>query len=196
MYDLGIGLEGAYHPWSKDGHTYTSAKLLSHLVDVVIPLNDTADTPTEAPITAPKLAVLQKVGTISKLSEEKEKLSKDEDAKFKADGKAEVKRRQDLGLMDIWSEKQQSIPPPLSQYLKMWVEVAFEYPGEEGDTCIDWYRGQISKVINAKKFRVQIDWDTSTLAETDVKVSRHSLIPSNWNPKKIRKNAWRMYLTE
>ncbi len=52
---LGLGWVEAYHPWSKDGYTYTAEDLLKHLVDVVIPLIKTKHADEDAPINLPKL---------------------------------------------------------------------------------------------------------------------------------------------
>ena len=37
---LGLGWVDAYHPWSKNKHTYQPADLLQNLIHVVIPLSD------------------------------------------------------------------------------------------------------------------------------------------------------------
>ena len=66
--------------------------------------------PTEAPITDPTLATFQKVGTISRLASEKEHVKVDEDDQFKMDGKDELKRYEDKGEMDMWSENQSTLP--------------------------------------------------------------------------------------
>ena len=51
-------------------------------------------------------------------------------------------------------------------------------------------------MIDKEKFSVMIKWDSSTLAENDVRESAHRLLPFHWNPKKIRKNAWRKYISK
>ena len=71
------------------------------------------------------------------------------------------------------------------------IEMSFEHPGVDGAKCLDWYRGKIIKVTNEKKFSVKIEWDESTLVESDVQFSVHKLMPGNWNTKKVRKGVWR-----
>ncbi len=44
---LGLGWEEAHHPWSKNKHQY------KHLCEVVIPLQDVKEVPSEAPIKLP-----------------------------------------------------------------------------------------------------------------------------------------------
>ncbi len=96
--------------------------------------------------------------------------------------------------MDVWSELQQTIVPSVKEMKGMVVEVAFEYPGEDGSTCLDWYRGTVEKVVNEKKCLAKIKWHAETLAENDVSVSVQQLTPFHFNPKKLRKNAWREYI--
>ena len=67
------------------------------------------------------------------------------------------------------------------------IEMTFEYPGVDGSKCLDWYRGKIIKVMNETKFSVKIEWDESTLDESDVQFSVHKPMPGNWNHKKIIK---------
>ena len=194
---LGLGLEEAYHPWSENGYTFTAQELLDHFINVVLPLEKTSDLPTEAPTTAPPLPTLQAVGTISQLALEKEQTSREEDEKFKVDAKAKLDLRQEQGIMDIWSELQQTIAPTAKELKNMVVEVAFEYPGEDGTICLDWYHVTVEKVVNEKKCLAKIKWHAETLAENDVKVSVQQLTPSPFcfNPKKLRKNTWREYIT-
>ena len=62
--------------------------------------------------------------------------------------------------------------------------MTFEYPVVYGAKCLYWYWGKIIKVMNEKKFSVKIEWDESTLAESDVQFSVHKLMPGNWNLKR------------
>ena len=78
MRYLGLGIEEAHHLWSENTRSFTSRELLDHLVDKVIPHEKTIILPTEAPITAPTLPTLQKVGTISRLELDKEQMTVDE----------------------------------------------------------------------------------------------------------------------
>ena len=73
---------------------------------MVIPHEKTIILPTETPITAPTLPTLQKMGTISRLASEKEQMTVYDNENFKLDGKDELKRHEDKGEMDLWSEKQ------------------------------------------------------------------------------------------
>ena len=98
--------------------------------------------------------------------------------------------------MDICSELQQTIAPMVSEMKGILAEVVFEYPGEDGATYLDWYRGTIDKVVNEKKCLARINWHTETLAKNDVKVSVQQLTSFRWNPKTIRMNAWREYITK
>lgn len=150
MRYLGLGIEEAHHPWSENTWSFTSRELLDHLVDKVIPHEKTIILPTEAPITAPTLATFQKVGTISRLASEKEQMTVDENDQFKMDGKDELKRHEDKGEMDLWSEKQSTLPSKIDKMKGLTIEMTFEYPGVDGAKCLDWYRGRIIKLRNEK----------------------------------------------
>ena len=73
------------------------------------------------------------------------------------------------------------------------IEMTFECPGVDGDKCLEWYQGEIIKVINETKFSVKIEWNERTLAKSDVQFSVHKLMLGNWYPKKIRKGGCREY---
>ena len=111
----------------------------------------------------------------------------DENDKFKIYGSDELKRREDIGEMDLWSEKQSTLLPKIEKMKYLTTKKMFEYPGVDGSKCLDWYRGKTIKVMNETKFSVKIDWDESTLAESDVQFIVNNLMPGNWNPKKIKK---------
>ena len=159
MRYLGLGLVDAWHPWSEKDHgTYTSAELLDHLVNKVIPLENSSTLPTEAPTTAPELPTFQKVGTVSQLSLEKEQFSRDEHIQFKLDGQSELERRQENGQVDVWSEKQSTLPPKLADMKGLEIEMCFNYPGEDGSQILDWYRGTIESMVSKKKrsFKIKL----------------------------------------
>ena len=48
--------------------------------------------------------------------------------------------------------------------------------------------------MNETKFSAIIEWNESTLAESDVQLSVHKLMSGNWNPKNIIKGGWRKYI--
>ena len=148
MRYLGLGIEEAHHPWSENTRLFTSRELLDHLVDKVLPHEKTIILPTEAPITAPTLATFQKVGTISWLSSQKEQMTVDENDQFKIDGKDELKRHEDKGEMDLWSEKQSTLTSKIDKMKGLTIEMTFEYPGVDGAKCLEWYRGSIIKLTN------------------------------------------------
>ena len=103
----------------------------------------------------------------------------DDNDKFKIDGKDELKRREDVGEMDLWSEKQSTLPPKIDRMKYLTIETTFEYTGVDGSKCLYWYQVNIIKLMNKTKFSVKIEWDESTLAESDVQFSLHKLMPGN-----------------
>ena len=100
------------------------------------------------------------------------------------DGNGEFERREDIGEMDLRSEKQSTLPPKIDKMKGLTIKVTFEYSGVYGSKCIHWYRGNIIKVINETQFSVKNECDESTLTESDVQFSVHKLMRGNWNSKK------------
>ena len=66
------------------------------------------------------------------------------------DGKDELKRHEDKGEMDLWSENQSTLPSKIEKMKGLTIEMTFEYPGVDGAKCLDWYRGRIIKLRNEK----------------------------------------------
>ena len=61
-----------------------------------------------------------------------------------------LKRHEDKGEMDLWSEKQSTLPSKIDKMKGLTIEMTFEYPGVDGAKCLDWYRGRIIKLRNEK----------------------------------------------
>ena len=108
----------------------------------------------------------------------------DENDKFKIYRKDELKRRKDTGEMDLWSEKQSTLPLKIEKMKGLKIKITFEYNGVYVSKSLDWYQGKIINEMNETKFSVNIEWDESALSESDVQFSVHKLIPGNLNPKR------------
>ena len=67
------------------------------------------------------------------------------------DGKDKLNRHEDKGEMDMWSEKQSTLPSKIDKMKTLTIEITFEYPGVNGAKCLDWYRGRIINLSNEKK---------------------------------------------
>ena len=74
----------------------------------------------------------------------------DENDQFKMDGKDELKTHEDKGEMDLWSEKQSTLPSKIDKMKGLTIRTTFEYPGVDGAKCLDCYRGRIIKFRNEK----------------------------------------------
>lgn len=198
---LGLGWEDAHHPWSEGGpagrNSFTSKRLFEHLVEVVIPMADVLEVPTEPPVTIPTLPNMQTLGTMSELAEDLEKLSEEKLIDFKKKAHDEIDQREERGDGDRWYERQRITAPKLDKNLKGFhIEMLFSYSSDDGTQCFGWYHGIIQQVVNEKTNRVRIKWDEECLGEDDVRVSDHKLVLGNWNPKTVKKGGWREYLTK
>ena len=117
---------------SGNKRSFTSQELLYHLVDKVIPHEKKLFLLTEAPITDPTLPTLQNLGTISRLTLDKDQMTMDDSYQIKMDRKDELKRRKDIGEIDLWS-----LPPKIDKMKYLTIELTFEYPGVDGAKCLD-----------------------------------------------------------
>ena len=61
-----------------------------------------------------------------------------------------MKRNEDKGEMDLWSEKQSTLPSKIDKIKGLTIEMTFEYPGVDGAKCLDWYRVRIIKLRNER----------------------------------------------
>ena len=52
----------------------------------------------------------------------------DDNEQFKMDGKDELKWHEDKGEMDLWSEKQSTVPSKIDKMKGQTIEMTFEYP--------------------------------------------------------------------
>ena len=61
-----------------------------------------------------------------------------------------MKRHEDKGEMDLWSEKQSTLPSKIDKMKGLTIEMTFEYPVVDGSKCLYWYQGRIIKLRNEK----------------------------------------------
>ena len=74
----------------------------------------------------------------------------DENDQFKIYGKDELKRHEDKCEMDLWSEKQSTLPSKIDKMKGLTIEITFEYPVVDGSKCLEWYQGRIIKLRNER----------------------------------------------
>ena len=61
-----------------------------------------------------------------------------------------MERHEDKGEMDVWSEKQSTLPSKIDKMKGLTIETTFECPGVDGSKFMDWYQGRIIKLRNDK----------------------------------------------
>lgn len=194
---LGLGWKEAHHPWSKEGKVFSSSHLLTHLISVVIPLEQKLHVPDEPPINLPRPPELQTLGTKSTLLESATIANQEKIDKFKRDAYAERECREKAGKGDRWYEMQRTIMPNVdSSLVGFKIEMLFSYTETDGSTFLNWCHGRVTKIVNEKNRTVQITWDEECLSEGDLKLSKHKLMKSKWNPRNTTNGGWREYLTK
>jgi hypothetical protein len=204
---LGLGIEGAHHPWSeKQGtvaYTFTVDELFEHFVLTVLPLVNElkrkGKLPTEPPLNVPSSPETMTCGTTSELGEDLFKMDKERRQKLKIDVYKEIDVREGEGKGDMLSEKQDIVAPEINNNLvkkKFKIEMMFEQVGNSGELISDWYHGVVVNIVNKEKRTVKIKWDENCLHEDDQKITKHQLLITKYNPKKPQKGVWRQYIEE
>ena len=192
MRYLGCGWERAYHPWSKNGTTYTATELLEHLLKVVIPLSNTEDYPTDAPFEMPGLPVLPTLGTQTKDLECFEKSMENEKLKAMLESLKEREKEELLGIGDQ-SEYMNAVNWP-EKILKAGYKIAkiFLYHEEEEEKLV-WVPGVVVRVIhkNCEKITALVKWDANSIGEGEADESDEELKKNLWNPDQPKAGAWR-----
>ena len=192
MRYLGCGWERAYHPWSKNGTTYTATELLEHLLKVVIPLSKTEDYPTDAPFEMPGLPVLPTLGTQTKDLECFEKSMENEKLKAMLESLKEREKEELLGIGDQ-SEYMNAVNWP-EKILKAGykIEKLFLYHEEEEEKLV-WVPGVVVRVIhkNCEKITALVKWDANSIGEGEADESDEELKKNLWNPDQPKAGAWR-----
>ena len=61
-----------------------------------------------------------------------------------------MKRHEDKGEMDMWSEKQSTLPSRIDKMKGLTIEMTFEYPGQNRAKCLYRYQGRIIKLRNER----------------------------------------------
>ena len=61
-----------------------------------------------------------------------------------------MKRNEDKGEMNLWSEKQSTLTSKIDKMKGLTIEMTFEYPGVDGSKCLDWYHGRIINLTNER----------------------------------------------
>ena len=205
IVSIGLGLEGAHHPWSKDRHTFKADELFDHFINGVLPLikklEKEGKLPKEPPLSLPSQQNLVQLGTMSELAVDIFERPEMDEKSARAKIEKEIKRREARGEGDIWEQRQDIVGPEIDKKMakkgkEFKIEMRFSMPGTGDDDECDWYRGKVIKVLNKSKRRVLIRWDEECLHPDDPRESVQELLITQWNPKEPAAGAWREYLTK
>jgi hypothetical protein len=194
---LGLGWTEAYHAWSLNGIDYSPLHLFKFLVEVVIPLEGEKEVPAEPPIDLPAPPDMPTLGKTAYDANQLSDMHNDRVKAFKEKWRNERDNRMERGEGDKWSKMQRDAPPNVDKTLVGYkIEILFEGHDDEGEPFVNWYHGVVSKLLNKKGRRVEIDWDEECLGDTDVRTSKHRLGIQGWNPENCKNGAWRHYIRE
>lgn len=191
----GLGWVEAHHPWSKGKHTYTAAELLKHLVEVVIPLEQTHKVPAEAPVDLPSCPELWKLGTVAADVASLNNNQTNEATQFRLKAFLQREKNEEMGLSDQLSEMQQftwKVFDNAELRREPWkIDMLFSYPEEDGNVNI-WSKGTVIELIKSDPNYqiVKIKWDDEYIAGGPA-ITKEKLMKTGWNPDKPKERAWR-----
>ena len=192
---LGLGWVDAHHAWSQGETTFDSKVLFKWLTQTVIPMEyDGHHTvPSEAPLEAPAIPELPKLGTVSRLCTDLLEKDADRLMECRVSARQEIVKRNARGDGDLIAEKQNTTPPKVDGSLVGYrIEMLFQTnSGEDGSDGLDWFSGTVKKV-NKHTRKVQIAWDN--VHAGDRAMTTHVLAAGNWNTEVAKKNSWRHYI--
>ena len=126
-----------FNTWSSEGHTYTSKQLFKWLLEIVIPMANYQDIPSEPPLNMPSLPEMVELGTVSGLAKDLEQENKDNKEAMKSKAARIKGERGDMGFGDKWSDQQMSVLPEFNEenMLGFKVEMVWSYAGGDGGQC-------------------------------------------------------------
>ena len=179
----GLGWEIMIHPWSKKGRMYTGDELKKHLVDVILPYEETQTIPLIPNVNLPSRQniLTMKLGTVShdfqKLNNKSQIIIEE----------LKVKANEELKKQDIDGMFQTINAPKIDEnFVGQRIQVNFELDelDSDGEKKLKWYKGKVLVVKN-NNITVIVQWD-----EEDEGNSGEKLLPTKWN--KQTKGSWRL----
>ena len=121
--------------------------------------------------------------------------AQDNKASREADGKGDSHYKEQMSTPpEIETTETQNLPIKKTRP-GFKIEVLFEYTGADGSKYLGWYNGKVHVIVNKEKTSVKIKWNENCVGDSDKRLSMIKLAPRNWNPKVVRKNGWREYLS-
>ena len=190
---LGCGWVEAQHPWSKNDETYTLSYLFRFFKETVIPLEEEkGGIPEEPPLEIPSPPAMGKLGTTTGLALKFKELNEGKYEEFKNEARSERDKREAKGKGDRWSEMQRSVMPKMDELDGFKIEMLFEGIDADGESCLEWYHGEVKEVLNRKSRKVRIVWDDKWIHPDDLnsmKETKDVLLLRKWNQSVAVKRA-------
>lgn len=196
---LGLGWDDAHHPWSKNGYTFSAEELLEHLINVVIPLENTEVVPDRPPINLPTRARPYKVGTLSNDAKRLDNSRLDVEEQLRLEAATERDRLEASGVGDQLNEMQEASWPWQKIKKGFKIDVLF-IRSDEGDDYPMWSQGVVDKLIcksvseESSFVKVDIKWNADCVMEGEAEVTREKLLKSKYNLETHTRGVWRQDL--
>ena len=193
---LGLGWDDAHHPWSKNGHTFSAEELLEHLINVVIPLEDTEVVPDRPPINLPTRARPYKLGTLSNDAKRLDNSRLDVEEQLRLEAATERDSLEASGVGDQLNEMQEASWPWKKIKKGFKIDKLF-IRSDEGDDYPMWSQGVVDKLIcksvseESSFVKVEVKWNADCVMEGEAKVTKEKLLKSKYNLETHTYGVWR-----
>jgi hypothetical protein len=196
MRRIGLGWEGAYHPWSKNDYTFSPEELLEHLVNTVIPLQDTEVVPRRPPINLPTRVRPYKLGTQSKDSERLDNSRLNDEDQLRLEAMSERESLEASGFGDQLYEMNE-VSWPWEKIKKGFKIDKLFVRSHDGVDCPMWAQGVVQSLLSknvsdeSSFIKVTVKWNDDCVRDGEAKVTREKLLRSKWNCETHKLGVWR-----
>ena len=192
---LGLGWNAAHHPWSKNKYHYSPSELLQHLINVVIPLQQTEIVPSEPPVHLPTRTNNWTIGTKSADLIALDNSSLAQVQRVRLNAMLERNQLESNGYGDQLMEMQEfSWPLEKLRNTLFKIDMCFEMV-DGGELMLQWCQGTVVKLIKDKAENnfmvVEVKWKAEAVRSVKEEITKVKLKKKDWNPEEHGDGAWR-----
>ena len=192
---LGLGWNAAHHPWSKNKYQYSPSELLQHLVNIVIPLQQTEIVPSETPVHLPTRTNNWTIGTKSADLIALDNSSLAQVQRVRLNAMLERDQLESNGYGDQLMEMQE-FSWPLEKIRKglFKIDMCFKMV-DGGERMLQWCQGTVVKLIKDKAENnfmvVDVKWKAEAVRCVEEEITKVKLKKKDWNCEEHGDGVWR-----
>ena len=164
-------------------------------MNVVLPLAETNEYPSEPPLKLPGLPNnMSRLGTRAQDCINLETSLGSEEREFRLEAFRKREKLEEQGYGDELAEMQQTLWPVDSlREGSFKIDMLFEYRDADGPV-LQWCQGEVIEFLSEKDNThviVRIEWNEKCLKKGDPTITKQKLMRTKWNPDKPGNGAWR-----